>query len=134
MVCVDTPSNTTLVRKPHHPGEGLRDRDPARRTPSRLLDDQHDRVAEVTGLLDLNVKAADRFGESLEKGTQLITGVVGADLILELHLRVEEGIELKTQFARPVHLLDKSTDLLNVLLRHAYSESPAASRAAEESP
>jgi hypothetical protein len=34
----------------------------------------------------------------LEKGTHLIAGVVGADLILELHLRVEDGIEVRTQF------------------------------------
>ena len=78
-------------------------------------DDQHDHVAEVTCLLDLDVKAADRFGESLEKGTHLIAGVVGDDLILELHLRVEDGIEVRTQFARPVHMLDETTGPLNAL-------------------
>jgi len=72
-----------------------------------LLNDQHDHVAEVTCLLDRDVKAADRFGESLEKGTHLIAGVVGADLILELDLRVEDGIEVRTQFARPVHVLEQ---------------------------
>ena len=125
MVCVDAPSNTTVVGKPHHPGERLRDRDPACRTPSRLPDDEHDHVTKVTRLLDLEVKAADRFGESLEKGTHLIAGVVGADLILELDLRVEEGIEVRTQFARPVRMLDETTGPLDVLLRHRLLRQPA---------
>src|SRR5512144_521508 len=108
MVCVDAPSNTTIVGKPHHPGKRLRDRDPARRTLSRLLDDEHDHVAEVTCLLNLEVKAADRLGESLEKVTQLIAGVVGADLILDLDLWVDEGIEVRTRFARPIRMLDET--------------------------
>jgi hypothetical protein len=83
-----------------------------------LLDDEHDHVAEVTCLLDLDVKTADRLGESLEKFTQLVAGVIGTDLILELDLRVEDGIEVRTQFAGSVRMLDDTTYPFDVRLRH----------------
>src|SRR5512133_3078985 len=56
VVRVDTPTDTTIVGKAHDPCERLRDGDAARNTLSRLLDDEHDHVAEVTRLLDLDVR------------------------------------------------------------------------------
>jgi hypothetical protein len=124
MVRVDAPTDTTIADEAHGPRERLRDRDPARRTMPRLLNDEHDHVAQVACLLDLDVKAADRFGESFEKIAQLRAGAIGTDLIPELDLRVDQGIEVRPQLARPVYVVDQTADPVHVGLRHG----PAVSR------
>src|SRR3954447_4104414 len=99
VVRIDAPPDAGVVVEDHHPGERLLDWNPAGCAQPGLKNDHDDRFAEVSDLLYLEAKTADRFREAFEKCAELVTAVVRPDLVLELDLWMNKHVELGAQLS-----------------------------------
>src|SRR4030095_10046840 len=101
----------------HDPREALLDVDAAAHAVPTLVDPEHKGVAEVSDLLELNVKVTKALAVRLDVSAEVLSAVECAQLIPEVECRIEQGFESSAELTR-VGLFHNSEGFFDVLLRH----------------